>query len=201
MKFYATLLLCLFITGCAETTVKDVALPDDRQQVLWDRQNTLYAIPGWLIKGRVAVQAGQEGWTATMHWAQDHDLYNLRIIAPLGQGTYELRGNNKQVILMTAKNELLTASDPEALLLENMGWKVPLSGLRYWIRGVPEPVADVREIVRDPQGRIIDMEQLGWRISFLRYTDGKQPELPEKIFMQNERFQLRLVIQDWKLAS
>ena len=202
MRSGACILLTLLMVGCAGDIVKESQEREDQESALASRHNdALYAIDGWLLMGRIAYQAGGEGWTATLHWTQDQDLYNVRLIAPLGQGAYELRGNDDRVLLMTANNELLSATDPEKLLFDNMGWKVPLTGLRYWVRGVPEPDKEISNLVRDENGRITDMQQSGWRISFLRYTEGKVPELPEKIFMQNDRFQLRLVIQDWKIAS
>lgn len=202
MKSVSWVLLTILMVGCAGDVVKDRQVPEDQSAAaIKDRQNDLQKINGWLLKGRIAYQAGNEGWTATLHWAQDQDLYNLRLIAPLGQGSYELRGNDNRVLLMTSKNELLSATDPEQLLLNNMGWRVPLTGMTYWVRGLPEPDREISNIVRDEDGRITDMEQSGWRISFLRYTEGREPELPEKIFMQNDRFKLRLVIQDWKIAS
>lgn len=200
MKHCIFLILATFLAGCSELPSKqsdkdtDIGAADQRI-------NDLYELKTWALKGRIGIQTDKEGVTATLHWAQVEDRYQLRFIAPLSQGTYELKGDNQQVALQTAKNEYFTAKDPEQLLLDNTGWNVPLSGLNYWVRGLPEPDTIVDRIVKDEKGRIKDLEQSGWTISILRYTEVNEYELPGKLFLQNDRFKLRLVIQGWQTLS
>lgn len=200
MKNFIPLLLATFVVGCTGFSTSAIQ-GDSIDQATDDRLDSLYQLNAWAIKGRIAIQAEKEGVTATLHWAQIDDRYQMRFIAPLGQGTYELRGSNHQVSLQTAENKLYVAQDPESLLMDNLGWKVPLGGLKYWVRGLPEPGVETENIVRDAKGRITDMEQSGWRISILRYTEIKDFELPGKLFLQNDRFKLRLVIQGWRTIT
>jgi outer membrane lipoprotein LolB len=194
-------LLATLVAGCAEIPLLQSDKDKPAHNVTDDRLKALYSLNAWALKGRIGIQTDKEGVTATLHWAQVGDRYQLRFIAPLSQGTYELRGNQQQVALQTAKNELFIAKDPEQLLLDNVGWKVPLTGLFYWVRGLPEPGADIDNLVKDDKGRIKDMVQSGWRISILRYTEVNDFELPGKLFLQNDRFKLRLVIQGWQTLS
>ena len=200
MKNCIYLILATLVAGCSELPSKQ----SDKDLVhgtFNERLDNLYKLNTWALKGRIGIQTEKEGITATLHWAQVDDRYQLRFIAPLSQGTYELRGDHQQVALQTAKNELFTANDPEQLLLDNVGWNVPLSGLNYWVRGLPEPDTIIDSMVKDEKGRIKDMEQSGWRISILRYTEVNEYELPGKLFLQNDRFKLRLVIQGWQTLS
>lgn len=200
MKHCIFLILATLVAGCSELPSKQSdKIPD--QGIVDERFNNLYNLKTWALKGRIGIQTDKEGITATLHWAQVDDRYQLRFIAPLSQGTYELRGDHEQVALQTAKNEYFTAKDPEQLLLDNTGWKVPLSGLNYWIRGLPEPDTNIDSIARDEKGRIKDLQQSGWTISILRYTKVNEYELPGKLFLQNDRFKLRLVIQGWQTLS
>lgn len=199
------LLLVLLLAGCAELPSliygPDLAVADKDADV-WDlRQEALNKINTWSIKGRLAVQSGQEGWSATIFWDQENQAYRMRFVAPLGQGTYQLQGNDELVSLLTADNKLYQANKPEALLLDNLGWTVPLHGLKYWIKGIPEPGIAAENLLLDDQGRLTDMQQSGWRISISRYTDFNGTQLPSRLFMHNDRFQLRLVVDDWKTGS
>ena len=189
------------MAGCAEIPLLQSEKDKPAHDVIDARMNALYGLNAWALKGRIGIQTDKEGVTATLHWANVGDRYQLRFIAPLSQGTYELRGDQQQVALQTAKNERFVAKDPEQLLLDNVGWKVPLTGLNYWVRGLPEPGADIENLVKDDKGRITDMEQSGWRISILRYTEVNDFELPGKLFLQNDRFKIRLVIQGWQTLS
>jgi outer membrane lipoprotein LolB len=57
------------------------------------------------------------------------------------------------------------------------------------------------EVVFNNEGRISDMQQAGWRVSILRYVETGGYHLPGKLFMHNDRFKLRLVIQDWETTQ
>lgn len=188
------------MAGCAELAV--VTPAGKAATSAWDaRLEDLYSLQQWSIRGHLAVQAGGEGWSATLHWDQNHQNYILRFIAPLGQGTYQLSGGEEQVTLLTADNKVYQAPDAESLLQDNLGWNVPLHGLKYWVRGVPEPGIATENLLLDDQGRMTDLQQSGWRISISRYSDFNGKELPSKLFLQNDRFQLRLVVLAWKTTT
>ena len=196
MPKYLLLVVTLLLSACAETPALKSSIG---QESAWERHSReLSRLQVWKAKGRLAIQADEDGWTASIHWDQDHDNYRIRLIAPLGQGTYELTGSDEGVVMTTADNRILNARNPERLLEDNLGWQVRLSGLRYWILGLPEPGVDAEQVNFDNEGRLSDMQQAGWRVSVLRYigTDGLQ--LPGKLFMHNDRFKLRLVIHEWE---
>ena len=193
-------LLVVCVTGCADFALVSPAVKPGGPA--WDaRLQDLYQIQRWSIQGRLAVQAGGEGWSATLHWDQDKQTYMLRFIAPLGQGTYQLSGDGEKVTLVTSDNKVYRAMDAESLLQDNFGWNVPQHGLQYWVRGVPEPGVATENLLLDDKGRMTDLQQSGWRISISRYGEFGGKELPSKLFMQNDRFQLRLVVLDWKTTS
>jgi len=195
------LLLVMLLAGCADMPYFFSA-PGEIDTVAWDlRQEALNKINTWSIKGRLAVQTGQGGWSATLFWDQKNQSYKMRFVAPLGQGTYQLQGDDDLVSLLTADNKLYQAATPETLLLDNMGWSVPLHGLKYWIKGVPEPGKSTENLLLDDQGRLTDMQQSGWRISISRYSDFNGTQLPGRLYMHNDRFKLRLVVDDWKTSS
>jgi outer membrane lipoprotein LolB len=194
-------LLVLLLAGCADMP-GFFSAPAETDASAWDlRQEALNKINTWSIKGRLAVQSGKEGWSATMFWDQENQGYRMRFVAPLGQGTYQLQGDNDLVSLLTADNKLYQADTPESLLLDNMGWSVPLHGLKYWIKGIPEPGVSTENLLLDDQGRLTDMQQSGWRISISRYSDFNGTQLPSRLYMHNDRFKLRLVVDDWQTRS
>lgn len=193
----------LFITllaGCAEGTFHQPETKVDF--AAWDlRQDVLNKLESWTLQGRIVVISGDEGWSATLHWVQDAGNYTMRFIAPLGQGTYQLHGDQKRVSLLTAENELYQADNPEQLLQNNLGWSVPVHGLKYWIKGIPEPGIKSENLLIDNQGRMTELQQSGWHINISRYSDFNGTQLPSKLVMKNDHLQLRLVIQDWKTST
>lgn len=197
MRHFLLALLITGMVGCAETGVQPAATAPDYPA--WKlRQQELQKIQSWDLIGRLAIKTDKDGWSVTINWKQRPDAWQLRLIAPLNQGTYQLQGNDEKVILQTPENRMFRAKSPEVLLQHSLGWSVPFDGLKYWIRGIPEPDKPIDNIVVDNDGRMVDLQQAGWHITITRYETAEKPELPEKLQMINDRFQLRLVVQQWQ---
>ena len=196
MKKIYLLIMLVFFAGCSEVPL----IPESVTGA--ERQNHLEQIKRWKLKGRLALTSPKESWTVTFHWSQDYDRYLMQFIAPLGQGTYALRGGEGDgVYLLTAKNDVFRADDAESLLKQTVGWHVPMGGFRFWVRGLPEPGVDMTNQQFDDQGRIVEMQQNDWHISISRYMDVDGVRLPGKVFMHNDHFKLKLVIQEWDTKS
>lgn len=192
MKKIYLLIMLVFFVGCSKISL----IPESTSGA--ERQNKLEQITRWKLKGRLALTTPNESWTVTLRWSQDYDRYLMQFVAPLGQGTYALRGGEGSgVYLLTAKNEVFRADDAESLLKQTVGWHVPMSGFRYWVRGLPEPGVEILNREFDDQGRISEMQQEDWHISLSRYIDVDGVRLPGKVFMQNDHFKLKLVIHEW----
>ena len=85
----------------------------------------------------------------------------------------------------------------ELKLREKLGWDINLSGLKYWIRGAPEPDVEYGELLLDDHGRLSEMKQSNFTIRVLRYNKKDGLFLPKKIFIKGKDIQLKLVINEW----
>ncbi|MFT5425708.1 MAG: outer membrane lipoprotein LolB [Gammaproteobacteria bacterium] len=194
MKKSYYLILLVFLTGCSEIPLRSERDNDIAQQ------NQREQIKRWKLNGRLSLTSEKENGTVTFHWTQDDERYLMRFIAPLGQGTFALRGGEGDgVYLLTPKNEMLHAEDAESLLTQSVGWHVPMSGFKYWVRGLPKPGVEITNQQYDELGRVAEMQQDDWKISIKRYMDVDGIGLPGKIFMHNDHFKLKLIIQAWDM--
>jgi len=153
----------------------------------------------WKFKGRIAVKNERENVTATLLWNQQDANYELRFIAPLGQGTYILKGSDSGVMMQAPKDKTYYADSPEELIKRSLGWDVHMAGLRYWIRGIPEPGITYSELLLDDKGRLTNMEQSGFNVSIARYSDESDVSLPQKLTIKSDKIRLKLVIQSWEI--
>lgn len=190
------LLILLLLAGCSSTPPRP--LPDDAQSVWEERQFHLSQLTQWHLNGRLAIQTGHEGWHLKIDWQQDRQTYAINLIAPLGQGSLKLDGNEHFVTLQSDKGEAVSATDPAALLQQQLGWRVPVTALRYWVRGIPAP--GPRQEQLDEYGRLTHLEQGEWEIQFLDYQPQQGLELPGRVFINNHQAKVKLVISDWQLT-
>lgn len=190
-------LLVILLTGCAVSPMQTtmVAIDDPAWEL---RRAALADLQRWSLKGRMALRTDKESWTVTLHWENEVDRFQLRMIAPLGQGTWQLTGNRDLVALTTDDNQIYEAADSESLLRQTLGWEIPLEGLEYWVRGMPQPNKPFDRILLDSEARMVDLKQSGWEIKIERYQKVQGMDLPGKISMFNPHFSVKLVIQDWQ---
>jgi outer membrane lipoprotein LolB len=185
--------------GCAR---QPVYLPQPDRAALWETHRArLATLQGWQFRGRIAVKLKQDAWSATLYWRETRDTYTLRVVAPLGRGTFELSGSAAGVELHTADNRILRAADAEALLRDNLGWQLPVSGLRWWVRGLPHPGAGTDHLGINASGMLDDLNQDGWRVEYQEYRPGGEPVLPGRLSLENGEVRVRLVISEWTTAS
>lgn len=175
----------------------------DTEQSWRVRQQALSALDAWSLSGRIAIQTPTEGWHASLSWEQQGESYAIRLSSPLGQGALQLNGNPSVVTLRTSSGED-SAQDAETLLERQLGWRVPVSGLRYWVLGLPDPNMSLEHRELDDLGRLVRIRQSGWDIEFRRYVSAGSVELPDKLFLNNANtephLEVRLVAGRWELG-
>ncbi len=197
MKRLLSLLLGISLfSACTQSPKIDSGI---KTQLWLEHQIVASAIQSWNLKGRVAVKNEKESGTVTLFWNQSPANYELRFVAPLGQGTYILNGSAEGVVMKAPKDITIKADTAEELLREGLGWDVYLNGLKYWVRGLPEPEIQYGELLLDEQGRLTNMEQSGFNISVSRYTEQDGVSLPEKLTIKSDNIQLKVIIQSWEI--
>lgn len=189
----------VLLTACSTLPPVPDAMSGDAERRWQARQPLLAELEHFTVAGRLGIQAGRDGWHVSLHWRQDGGHFHIVLSAPLGQGSAQLEGDGREVVLTTADGRRWTAADAESLTAQIVGTPLPVSGLRYWVRGLPVPeVAAVREL--DAEGRLASLEQDGWHIRYRGYQAVAGRELPSKLFMENAEYKVRLVVDTWTLS-
>jgi len=188
MKFMAALLAALLLAGCTTTPA-----PRGSQDAA--------AMSSWQFNGRISLTRGEEGWHAGLHWQEQAGSFYLRVSGPLGQGGFQLNGDARGVVLVDADGQTFAALDADALLVQVTGWQLPVTGLRYWVRGLPAPAAGKVQAVHDEAGQLRHLEQSGWTINYQRYQVVEGVSLPAKLQLAHEDIAVRIVIDQWQLGA
>jgi outer membrane lipoprotein LolB len=191
-------LFFVFVAGC--TTIAPPSAPPT--QLSWQNREALLArVQSWQIKGKIAVQTAQDAGSATIQWAQNHQQFTLSLLGPLGTHGVTLTGQQPgRVTMETANGKQFSAASPEQLLSEQWGWNLPVSYLKYWIRGLPTPQTPVTTSHFDTYHRLTDLVQQNWHVEFVSYTNKDGVELPQKIYITSASLKTKIVIYEWNIT-
>ncbi|NQV87333.1 MAG: outer membrane lipoprotein LolB [Woeseiaceae bacterium] len=183
----------LVLSGCASSRPV-IDLPELGS---WEiRQEVLGAISSWEFKGRIAVKAGDEGFNGKFLWTQTADDFHATVGGPLGIGTVTIEGDDRTIVLTDKDGVKTRLVDPEAELYYRYGWTIPISSLRYWALGIPDPhrtaVTDL-----DTAGRMSSLTQGNWQVTVSRYRESAGQSLPHTLTAINPDTRVRMVIDTW----
>jgi outer membrane lipoprotein LolB len=148
------------------------------------------------LKGRVAVAAAGEGFNARLRWTQEGKQTRMSLEGPLGAGGVQVTSDGTALSVVTSRGERLDSSAARAELATRLGFDPPLTSLRYWILGVPEPGSPAQESL-DPQQRLATLQQNGWQIDYGDYRLVEGQWLPAKLTLQREGVRVRVIVDDW----
>lgn len=195
------LLYVLLLSGCEMLPAPDMPVVSavDLQAAWAQHRLQMESLEAWTLDGRISLRQEEEAWHATLHWQQIDSVYHINLFGPFGQGAVQLDGSPQSVI-MQQDGETVQSDDAERLLRQRMGLQVPLKGLRYWAVGLIAPDSEHKEEL-DPAGRLAVLQQDGWRIRYRGYVAVQGFMLPDKIFLDHDGLDVRLVVDQWQAVG
>jgi outer membrane lipoprotein LolB len=144
------------------------------------------------LAGRLAVRYGEEAFSGNLAWRHAASSDEMLLTNSLGAGVARLVRNGEGIVLTTAEPREYRGQDAEALTEEVLGFRLPVTGLADWVRGKPAERYPAR-MQRGEDGRLLSLEQAGWRVEYLEYRGG----LPSRLRLTYPGIDLRLAISRW----
>lgn len=180
------------ITACAAPG--GVQLPELGD---WEsRRHILSGVDEWEFAGRIGVRAGDEGFNGQLWWRQDGVVYRARISGPMGAGTVFLNGDHRELTVTDGDGGVTELEDAETELRQMYGWTIPVTSLRYWALGIPDPASPAETELGD-DGRLRKLHQARWQVDITQYREGGGQLLPRRLNAVNDDVSVRLVIDKW----
>jgi len=197
LKFIRLFAVCAFLVlpwGCASLPV-----PPEEPEAAPRAQAAVDAGGAFRLNGRIGVSHNGESFSGSLRWRHSAEGDEIFILSPLGQGVARISRNLAGASLETAEGRDYRAADVESLTEEVLGWRLPASGLQYWVAGRPAPEGPAKAELDDNQ-QLRRLYQDGWRIDYLGYRLVQGRMLPAKLEMAlGDDLRVRLVIDDWVL--
>ena len=184
--------LCLLLAACAPTPVRPRVQGDETVQAA--RESALANQSTWSFTGRLAISTAGNAGNARIEWKQDGADYDIRLSAPIAGQGWRLRQTRGVVSLDGLEGGPRQGTDAEAMLQEATGWRIPLSAMGSWVRGVRSIGAADLEF--DPGGLPATLRQGGWAVEYRGWTAAATP-LPVRVFATRPDASVRLIIERW----
>lgn len=177
----------LALGGCASQTVV-LGVPP-----VASSENPLFE-----VSGRIAVRYNGQADSGNFSWQHASLADRLTLETPLGQTLAELVRDAAGVRLDMSDGRQFSAATVEPLTQEVLGWALPLSGLQYWIRGIPAPAIGQPEGAQQMVSGMYQLQQQGWQIDYPEFAGP--PAVPGRIVMKRPGLEIRLAIHQWKFV-
>ena len=194
----ATLALVV-LAGCSPAPVRSTDNPAF-VSAYQARFLQLQEISDWTVLGKLAISDGTEGGSGSLSWHHHPGETRMSFRGTLGKGAWRLEANPAEARLELADGSVHTARTVAQLVLNQVGWKVPVDALAWWVKGLAQPGDwELREL--DEQGRITTLRQFGWDVEFGAYTDQQDQWLPSRLTARRGDYLVKLAVRRWEFQA
>ncbi|MFK8047778.1 MAG: lipoprotein insertase outer membrane protein LolB [Halioglobus sp.] len=191
-KFSFIAVLIALTAGC-------VGIPrQDPTSHSWEQHSSdLAALEQWKMQGKMAFRNADRAESASITWLQNKENTEVRLSGPLGFSATTISGDGEVVTVVQADETRRYPMSDTAAILSNTGIELPLQALPYWLKGLPDPRADIVEQELQ-QGQLKLLVQSGWAISYEQYKFFDRHSLPTKLKMRRTDTLVRVIMRHWK---
>jgi outer membrane lipoprotein LolB len=159
------------------------------------RRARLEAVERWEMRGRLAVDTGEQAFQGRFQWRQDAGALLLSIRGPFGNSVVEISGS-PDALTVRARGETWRMADAEVELSEVLGWWLPVTSLDAWLLGLPDAEFEARTRFA-AAGVLATLDQRLWHVDYDGYRLADDVLVPGRIEMRHETLRLRLTVDDW----
>ena len=200
MRYLLIYPLISILSSCASITEQVLDRPEDWEARLQQHRQ----IEDWTIRARLGVQSETDGGSFDVFWQQVADAYEIRLIAPMGQGAVLINGDSNGVKISLADGRTEYSNDADELFSSMTGLSLPVNGLQDWLRGMPVQGEEIQYISWNEPGQLYKLEQRGWQVEMGRYKAVAGYELPHAFYLEREdrpELSVRLLVREWLPAQ
>jgi len=186
IKSFVGIVFMLLLASCA-------SVPSKVDEVFkLDGRVYLQEIRYWGLSGRVSVIDKKNAASATLQWQHQDKKDRIKLSGLFGLGRTEINLAEQVVEIKSAGKRETYSGNIDDVVASELGIAIPISSLKYWVLGVPDPMMTYKKIA---EGFV----QQDWRVSYLQMQNDEGYAMPRKIRVEQGEAKLKLIINQWEL--
>lgn len=188
-----------FLSACV--TINQTIPVEDIDQSWLNRTDYLYENPHWVAKMSLLGVTDEQKFKTKVIWQQKGESYQIKLQDFIGRTVAIIDGSEETVVVKTSKGQRYQGDDAEALIQELFGMHIPVTGLRYWLQGVPQPRSKLDELKLSEEGLAETMQQHGWQMSYPYYVANDPFKMPSQVLLAIDNLSLTVKISQWDFSQ
>lgn len=201
-RIFLVLLAFVLLQACDQTRVPQATTEWD--DPLWQAHyKELKPIQAYSLKGRIGISQPQESFSSNFRWQQNaYKDFDFRMYGAFGNTYVLMNSKPNWTTLETGDEQFFEGPDASELIVQTMGWPLPLNYLSDWVKGVPTGVGrDQIKINADGtlQSLSYQSEHRLFQVNFEKYRQFNDKMMPTKIKILESANKLTLSIRSWEI--
>ena len=195
MRLLAGCAACLVLFSCSshQRTVFDTESAERSYQ---QRADALSLLTSWDMAGKLSMDDGADGGSGNLNWQVRDTESQMKFRGALGRGAWQLATGPGFAELQRSDGSLVRSASVSELVETETGWHIPVDSLKWWVLGIAAPGVTER-LDLDQQGRVQVMRQDGWDITFDRYRQFGEVELPGRMDAVRGEYRVKMAVSKW----
>ncbi len=125
-------------------------------------------------------------------WSEQQQQIQLDLNNPMGTVLARLVADDSGARLIYPNGNIEYAQSPDALVAQLLGYELPVSGMKDWLRG--ETGSSPVDGLQQEQGNIVYFHQDNWRVRLQRYDEQGPRLLQMNRNQASQFFSVRIVV-------
>lgn len=195
----AALGFALILSACISVTP---TIPKQDVDQAWKHRSAyLYQQNHWSAHMILIGVTAQEKFKTRAVWEQKGRDYTIKLRDFIGRTVAVIEGSAQGVVAKTSKGKIYQGENAEQLIQQLFAINIPISGMRYWLLGLPKPKIEVTQLDLNQAGMAKQISQQGWLMTYPYYLDNAPIRMPSKIELVFEDIDLTVKVSQWSFES
>jgi len=195
MRLLAGCAACLVLFSCSSHQPKTFDA-ESAERSYQQRVDALSLLTAWDMAGKLSMDDGSDGGSGNLNWQVRDAGSHMKFRGALGRGAWQLASGPGYAELQRSDGSLVRSDSVSELVKAETGWHIPVDSLKWWVLGIAAPGTTER-LELDQQGRVQVMRQDGWDISFNRYRQFGEVELPGRMDAVHGEYRVKMAVSKW----